>query len=370
MKCPRCRADNPADSSSCGRCGSRLPAPAPPPSVTRTIQQSITDLTEGRTIAGKYRMIEEPGHPTRFLREAQMASALDHPHICTIYEIGEENGVPFIAMEHVPGRPLSEITQSESLPASEVVRYGVQIAGALEYAHGRGIIHRDLKTANVMITPEGQVKVLDFGLTKRLGNKTLGDTGDSQRSVTEAGSYLGTMPYAPPEVFRGEAADARSDIWATGVMLYEMAAGRLPFEGRTGFELTSAILRDPPAPLPSGVPIGFQSVILRCLEKDGSKRFQRAGEVRAAFETLGTDDLAGSTASVSTGGRSSLIPEANEYFEKGMMFLQHQFDLPRARTMLERALDIDLKFAEARAWYGFTFVLEIDTGFSNDSGFL
>ncbi len=447
MECPRCRTDNPVDSSSCGGCGSRLPAPAPPLSVTQTIQQSITDLARGRMVVGKYRVIKElgrggmgvvhkatdvklkrtiavkflspdllgePDHPTRFLREAQMASALNHPHICTIYEIGEEDGVPFIAMEYVPGRPLSEITHSESLPASQVVRYGLQIAGALEYAHGQGIIHRDLKTANVMITPEGQVKILDFGLAKRLGNTTLGETADSQRSITEAGSFLGTMPYAPPEVLRGEAADARSDIWAAGVMLYEMAAGRLPFEGRTGFELTSAILRDPPAPLPSGVPIGLRSVILRCLEKDTSKRFQRAGEVRAALETLETDDMAGSPASathgrrgrrkaivmsailiaalvmiwafflkhsrpqktdevpasVSTGGRPSSVPEANEYFEKGMMFLKHQFDLPRARTMLERALDIDPKFAEARAWYGFTFVLEIDSGFSNDSGFL
>jgi serine/threonine protein kinase/Tfp pilus assembly protein PilF len=376
-----------------------------------------TDIKLKRTIAVKFLspdLIGEPDHLTRFLREAQMASALNHPHICTIYEIGEEDGVPYIAMEHVPGRPLRRMTLTAPLPEVEVVKYGIQIAGALEYAHGRGIIHRDLKTANAMITPEGQVKILDFGLAKRLDSKDLGEDGNSQNSITEAGSFLGTMHYAAPEVLRGEVADSRSDLWSTGVMLYEMAAGRLPFEGRTGFELTSAILRDPPAPLPPEVPIGLQSIIWRGLEKEGSKRFQRADELRRALETLATAKLTvsvesppagyrgrrnavvistvliavfvmiwtlilkrghpqkanGSQTSVSTGGRSSLVPEANEYFEKGMMFLKHQFDLPRARMLLERALSIDPKFAEARAWHGFTFVLEIDSGFSNDSGFL
>jgi tetratricopeptide (TPR) repeat protein len=222
------------------------------------------------------------------------------------------------------------------------------------------------------------------------------------------------MHYAAPEVLRGEEADSRSDIWSTGVILYEIAAGRLPFGGRTGFELTSAILRDPPSPLPPAVPAGLQAIITRCLEKDGNKRFQQVGQLRAALETLATATLTLSVesppaghrgrrntivigavliavmvmtwalflkhghprktkavqASVSTGARSSLLPEANEYFEKGMMFLKHQFDLPRARMMLERALSIDPKFAEARAWHGFTFVLEIDSGFSNDSSFL
>jgi serine/threonine protein kinase/Tfp pilus assembly protein PilF len=448
MQCPQCGSDNPADTSFCGKCGSRLNISADMPfSFTRTIQKQVMGFAKGSLIAGKYDIIEElgrggmglvykaedaklkrtialkflssvllgePSHQARFLREAQTASALNHPHICTIYEIGEEGGTPYIAMEYVAGRSLAEITRSESMPLEDVVQYGVQIAGALQYAHEQGIIHRDLKTTNVIITPERRAKILDFGLAKRLENKAPGEAGPSQKSISEAGSFMGTMCTSAPEVFRGKPADARSDIWSLGVMLYEMTAGKLPFDGQTAFELTSAILRDRPASLPSRVPAGLSAVVLKCLEKDPESRFQQASEIRAALEALAADDAAGlaspvsrgrrrlrngillaaaviaaivvilafiskrslpqktrgGQATLSTGGRASLIPEANEYFEKAMMFVTHQFDLQRARKMLERALDDDPKFAEARAWYGFTFVLEIDSGYSNDSSFL
>jgi len=376
------------------------------------------DLTLKRTVAIKFLspdLLGDADHRARFLREARMASALNNPHICTIYEVGDEEGTPYIAMENVTGRPLSETPRPESERGKDVVRLGSQIAGALDYAHGQGIIHRDLKASNVMVTPEGRVKILDFGLAKRFAFPGPAEAELSRETITRTGSFLGTIHYAAPEVLRGGPADARSDIWALGVLLYELAVGSLPFSGRTGFELTSAILRDNPAPLPQRVPNELHAIVLRCLEKDPEKRFQKASEIKEALEAIAEGGAKGKTAGsfskgqhwmrnallfgaaavivllavwmlavrktqqpgeretgafLSTGAQPSLIPEANEYFEKGMMFFMHQFDLPRARTMLERALEFDPKFAEARAWYGFSFILEIDAGFSNDSGYL
>jgi serine/threonine-protein kinase len=133
-------------------------------------------------------------------------------------------------MEYVAGLSLGNVARSKLMPTADILRYGVQIAGALEHAHGRGIIHRDLKTANIMITHESGAKILDFGLAKRLGNKELREAGPSQTPLTEAGSFMGTMHYLAPEVLRGEAAAPQSDIWALGVILYEMAVGKLPFQ--------------------------------------------------------------------------------------------------------------------------------------------
>lgn len=448
MRCSQCQFENPADTSFCGKCGSRLKIPADLSiPYTLTIQNRSIGFAKGTLIAGKYQILEELGrggmgvvykaedtklkrtiaikflspdllgdldHRARFLREAQTASALNHPHICTIHEVGEEEGKPYIAMEYVAGLSLGNVARSKLMPTADILRYGVQIAGALEHAHGRGIIHRDLKTANIMITHESGAKILDFGLAKRLGNKELREAGPSQTPLTEAGSFMGTMHYLAPEVLRGEAAAPQSDIWAFGVILYEMAVGKLPFNGQTSFELTSAILRDTPTPLPPQVPASLGAIVTRCLEKDPGQRFHNAGEVRVALEKITPDDAVRPAASptgnwrrwrnrilaaavamaalviimtfiskrgfppktkeqqaaASTAARSSPVPEANEYFKKAMMFLEHQFDLQRARTMLERALESDPKYAEARAWYGFTFFLEIDSGYSNDSGFL
>jgi len=448
MRCSQCQFENPPDTSFCGKCGTRLKIPADPSiPFTRTIPYQTIGFAKGTLIAGKYQILEElgrggmgvvykaediklkrmiaikflspdllgdPDHRTRFLREAQTASALNHPHICTIHEVGEEEKKPYIAMEYVSGLSLSSVARSKLMPTADILRYGVQIAAALEHAHGRGIIHRDLKTANIVITQESGAKILDFGLAKQLGNEARREATLSQTPLTEAGTLMGTMHYLAPEVLRGEAADPQSDIWAFGAILYEMAAGKLPFDGRTSFELTSTILRDPPAPLPSRVPAPLAAIVARCLEKDPSRRFQSAGEVRTALEAITADDAVARPApatglgrrlrkrilaaavsiaalviiltvisklgfppktkeqpsSVSAVARSSPVPEANEYFGKGMMFLEHQFDLQRARTMLERALEYDPKYAEARAWYGFTFFLEIDSGYSNDSGFL
>jgi serine/threonine protein kinase len=170
------------------------------------------------------------------------------------------------------------------LPPEDVLSFGCQIVEALEHAHERGVIHRDLKSANVVITPAGRVKVLDFGLAKRLITGELGEAMRSRLSLAEEGVIAGTLPYLAPETLQGTPADARSDIWALGVVLYEMAAGTRPFEGRTGFELTSSILRDTLAPVPARTPAGLRTVIRKCPKKDLEKRFQTVSEVRSALE--------------------------------------------------------------------------------------
>ncbi len=241
---------------------------------------------------------DEPAR-ARLVREARLASKLNHPHICTIYEVGESEpltgspqassgqGVAYIAMELVEGQSLSARLSDGPLPTDQVLRYGQQMADALAHAHSRGVVHRDFKSLNVMVTPEGQVKVLDFGLAKRLAGEDLAEaTTMSQHSVTEHGTVAGTLPYMAPEQLRGQPADARSDIWALGVVLYEMVAAKRPFEGQTGFELSSAILSQSLPPLSSSVPAPLAGVIDKCLAKEPGERYQQGAEARAAIEAV------------------------------------------------------------------------------------
>ena len=167
----------------------------------------------------------------RFVREARSAAALDHPFICNIYEVGEEEGKSFISMEYVPGETLKEQLEKGPLPLQDALAKATEIAEALEAAHRQNIIHRDLKPSNIMITPEGHVKVLDFGLAKRLRPVEGGDSQEETLTVdlTQTGDTLGTVPYMSPEQLRGEAVDARSDIFSFGVTLYEMLTGIDPF---------------------------------------------------------------------------------------------------------------------------------------------
>jgi serine/threonine protein kinase/Tfp pilus assembly protein PilF len=222
----------------------------------------------------------------RLLREARLASKLNHPHVCTIHEVGEAEGRAYIAMELVEGPSLSARLSEGPLPTEEVLLYGQQIADALSHAHERRIVHRDLKSANVIITPEGRAKVLDFGLAKQLSGEELVEvTTLTQVSLTAPGALTGTLAYMAPEQLRGRPADTRSDIWALGVVLYEMATGQRPFQGKTGFELSSAILNETPA-LPPTVPAELRAVIDRCLAKEPGQRFQKADEVSAALEAI------------------------------------------------------------------------------------
>ncbi len=222
----------------------------------------------------------------RLLREARVASKLNHPHVCTIHEVGEAEGQAFIAMELVEGQSLATRLSGGALPLEQVLLYGQQVADALAHAHEKGVVHRDLKSANVVLTPEGRAKVLDFGLAKRLVGEDLSEaTTASHDALTTPGTLAGTLAYMAPEQLRGQAADARSDIWALGVMLYEMATGRRPFQGPTGFALSLAILNEPPTALPPTTSGELRVVIERCLAKEPGQRYQHAGEVRASLET-------------------------------------------------------------------------------------
>jgi len=240
-----------------------------------------------RTVAIK--VVSDPGDTQasrRLLVEAQHASRLGHPNICGVHEVEEIDGLPFIVLEFVEGDTLRDVIR-RSLPANaDVLRWGVQIAAALDHAHGRGIIHRDLKTSNVVLTPDGAVKVLDFGLSRRI------DRGTSPAppvSILTDASVAGTLTHIAPEVLRGEQVDARADLWALGVVLYEMVSGMVPFSGATPFDTANAILHDAPRPLPSNVGPGLLSVIDRCLAKDSTRRFQTAAELREALQSLAGD---------------------------------------------------------------------------------
>ena len=244
-----------------------------------------------RDVALKVLPAEAPGDDTaraRLVREARLASKLNHPHICTVYDVGEAEGQTYIAMELVEGQPLERPRGGGSAARSgRSCGSGQQMADALAHAHGRGVVHRDFKSANVVVTPDGQVKVLDFGLAKRMTGEELADaTAVTRHSLTAPGVVAGTLAYMAPEQLKGEPADARSDMWALGVVLYELAAGQRPFQGQTGFELTGAILNQPPQTLPSSVPAPLAGVIDRCLAKEPGERYQQDAEVRAALEAV------------------------------------------------------------------------------------
>ncbi len=226
----------------------------------------------------------------RFRKEALALSKLNHPNIATVFDFDTEDGTDFLVTEYIPGLSLDSMLASGPLPAKEIVRLGAQLAEGLEAAHEHGVVHRDLKPANLRVTPDARLKILDFGLARiRHGDAT--PTAVTE-SLTETRSVAGTVPYMAPEQLRGQPADARTDIWAFGVVLYEMAAGVRPFRGQTGFELSSAILNRTPPPLPTQVPAELQAIIARCLQREPARRYQRAGEVRAVLEALQTGALA------------------------------------------------------------------------------
>ena len=235
----------------------------------------------------------DPAARARLLREARTASRLNHPHICTIHEVGEAvpvvGGQPvlYIAMELVRGRTLGERLAGGAMAPADVERIGLQLADALAHAHAQGIVHRDLKSANIVLTPEGRAKILDFGLAKQVGS---GEPGESSMSAaptaTRPGTVTGTLAYMPPEQLRGQPVDQRSDVWALAVVLHEMASGARPFQGQTGYALSSAILNDPPAALPVTVPGELRAVIARGLSKDPAHRYADGGALHAAIETI------------------------------------------------------------------------------------
>jgi predicted Ser/Thr protein kinase len=248
------------------------------------------DTRLGRTVAVKMLASEattDPDRRARFIQEARSASVLNHPHIVTIYDVGEQDGATFIAMELVDGTPLDKMMRGGPLPVSTALQYAVQIVSALGVAHEAGIVHRDIKPANIVITRDGRAKVLDFGLAKLMEPEP---TDATMTGVgTRPGIILGTAAYMSPEQAQGHPVDSRSDLFSFGAVLYEMLAGRRPFAGGSEIGLITAILRDQPPPLQAAradVPAALQSIVDRCLAKDPGARFPGAPSVKAALEEV------------------------------------------------------------------------------------
>ena len=228
------------------------------------------------------------GAPDQLLREARNASALNHPNICTLHEIGESSGRPFIVMELVDGDPLDRRIGTGGLPAADVVRIGQQLADGLAHAHARGVIHRDLKSANVVLTADGRAKILDFGIARRIPSADLAHATQSMETLTGATDLAGTLPYMAPETLEGRPADARSDLWALGVILVEASTGQRPFHGPTGLALASSILRDEPE-IPASLPPALAGIARRCLAKRPADRFQSAAEAARALRDIASE---------------------------------------------------------------------------------
>ena len=227
----------------------------------------------------------------RFVREAKAASALNHPHVATIYEIGEGESVRFIAMEYVEGQTLAAKINGQPLAIKEIVEIGSQIADALDEAHSKGITHRDIKPANVMLTPRGQVKVLDFGLAKIARPQRI-DSNISTLAKTQSGVVMGTVPYMSPEQALGRDIDHRSDLFSLGAVLYEMATGRLPFAGANLSETMDLILHAQPEAMARfnyDVPAELERIVRKCLEKERERRYQSARELLVDLKNLQRD---------------------------------------------------------------------------------
>jgi Tol biopolymer transport system component/tRNA A-37 threonylcarbamoyl transferase component Bud32 len=313
MQCPKCKTDNPGESVFCAKCGTQIKENEEKPFPTQTIEAPREELTRGITLANRYEIIEELGKGgmgrvyrvedtklkqeialklikpeiaadkktiERFRNELKTARMIAHKNVCRMFDFGESEGAHFITMEYVRGEDIkSLIRKMEQLSAGQVIAIAKQVCDGLVEAHRLGVVHRDLKPQNVMIDTEGNTRIMDFGIARSLEAKGL----------TGAGVMIGTPEYMSPEQVEGKEVDQRSDIYALGVVLYEMVTGRVPFEGDTPFSIAvkqkSEIPR-PPKEINDQIPEDLSRVILRCLEKEKEKRYQSAEELRSELENI------------------------------------------------------------------------------------
>jgi len=269
-----------------------------------TVYKAV-DSKLGRTVVIKVlppELVAKEANRKRFEREARLASALDHPNICTIFDLNVIDGVHFIAMQYVPGHNVRQLVNGKPLALSSALSIAIQVADALAAAHSEGIIHRDIKAGNVMVSGQGHVKVLDFGLAKLLDEDAARTSGIHHTELTEVGVPYGTATYAAPEQARGDRVDSRADIFSTGVLLYEMLTGTWPYRGKTAVDVRHAVIHEEPAPLtearPGPVQPRLQEILDRALKKDPRDRYQRIAEFRDDLRAVVREISAVSDASV------------------------------------------------------------------------
>ena len=251
------------------------------------------DISLGRKVALKVlpdSLTADARLRARFFREAQLASALDHPNVCTIHEVGQASGHLFIAMQYIEGANLKTLIDSHPMKLDALLSISLQSADALAAAHDLGIVHRDIKSDNIIITPKGQAKVLDFGLAKLADSRDRTDVSRTEPNLTRTGVVMGTPSYMSPEQARGERLDHRTDIFSLGIVIYEMATGKMPFKGRSQAETMNAVINEPHAPVTEfnkDVPGDLSGVIDRSLSKEPSDRYQSMGEMLVALRQVG-----------------------------------------------------------------------------------
>jgi serine/threonine protein kinase/Tfp pilus assembly protein PilF len=299
-----------------------------------------------RAVALKFlpeKLAQQPQALERFRREARAASTLNHPGICTIYDIGEQDGRTFIAMEFIDGETLRSHIHSKPLPLEELLELGIQIAEALEAAHAEGIIHRDIKPGNIFVTKRGRAKVLDFGLAKLVPKGIVSANADSEEESSDSNSIVGiisgTPSYMSPEQVRGDGLDPRTDIFSFGLLLYEMATGRQAFSGATGGVVIEAVLTRPPIPVRSinpAIPPRLEEIIDKTMHKDRSKRYQHAADILAELQRLKREIDSGArageagseSATISNAGRLSLTGKLKSRTSAGPKIIDSLAVLP------------------------------------------